>query len=173
VEIKTQPLTVRVTTCTHDRLPGRQQRKGCVNTSESTTARTTTMEALIVDLAEEIKQNTYMNKGPKPFRNSDLETPTSRMTGEERSMRENGTRPENELIAEIDYSKTQIKTSLLTMSCPSFTFEILCWSMELAKQIIDNHQRRRHTSVSDHCQVEGAQDEYVTIEAQVQNDGEE
>ena len=35
--------------------------------------------------------------------------------------------------------------------------------MELAKQIIDNHQLRRHTNVGDQCQVDRAQDGYDEI----------
>ena len=73
------------------------------------------------------------------------------------------TRPGVELIAEIDYSKIQISTSLSTMSCPSCTFEISCRTQELTNEIIDNHQHRRHTSVRDQCQVEGVQDEYDEI----------
>ena len=88
------------------------------------------VEALFVDLAEDTKQKTDMGKGLNPIQNSDLEIPTSKMTGEENSMAGNERRPGDGLEAEVDYPNAQILPSLSTMSCPSCTFEILCWTMD-------------------------------------------
>ena len=55
------------------------------------------VEALFVDLAEDTKQKTDMGKGLNPIQNSDLEIPTSKMTGGENSMTGIETRPGDEL----------------------------------------------------------------------------
>ena len=93
-------------------------------------------EALIKDLAEDTKQNSNANKEPNTIQNSESETPASKMTGVESSRTGKVTRPGGELIAEIDYSKIQISTSLSTISCPLCTFKISCWTQELTKQIM-------------------------------------
>ena len=89
------------------------------------------VEALIADLAEDTQQKTDMGKGPKPIQNSDLEIATSKTTGEENSMKGYETRPGDKLVAEVDYPNAQILASLSTMSSPSCTSEILCWSPQI------------------------------------------
>ena len=41
------------------------------------------------------------------------------------------------------------------MSCTLCTFKITCWMMELAKKVLDNHQRRRHPRDPDKHLEEG------------------
>ena len=73
-------------------------------------------------------------------------------------------RPGDNLVTDVDYPTTHIPTkSTMSMACSSCTFEITCWTMKLAKQILQNHQRRRHPSDHDGRLVEETQDEYDEI----------
>ena len=100
------------------------------------------MEALIADLTEDTQQKTDVGMGPNPVQDSNLEIATSKTTGGENSIKGNEVRPGDELVAEVDYPNPQTlakpdrsMASLSTLSCPSCSFAITCWTMKLAKQI--------------------------------------
>ena len=96
-----------------------------------------------------------------------MEIVTSKKTEEEDqgdSTKGNEVRPGDNLVADIEYSTAQTLTKPnMSMSCSLCTFKITCWTMKLAKQIIQNHQRRRHPSDHDGRQVVETQDEYDEI----------
>ena len=73
-------------------------------------------------------------------------------------------RPVDNLVTDVNYPTAQTPTKLtMSMSCPSCTFKITCWTMKLATQILQNHQCRRHPSNHDGRQVVETQDEYDEI----------
>ena len=81
---------------------GRQQRKGCMFSSEKRHRKDhndNLMEAFTADLAEDAKQAPDMDKGPNPIQTSDLETPASKRN--ESWMTEKDPGPEDKLIAEV------------------------------------------------------------------------
>jgi hypothetical protein len=71
-----------------------------------------------------------------------LEIVTSKKTEEEDhcdSTKGNKVRPGDNLVADIDYHTAQTLTKPnMSLSCSSCTFEITCWTIKLAKQIIQN-----------------------------------
>ena len=96
-----------------------------------------------------------------------MEIVTSKKTEEEDqgdSTKGNKVRPGDNLVADVEYTTAQTPTKPnMSMSCSLCTFKITCWTMKLAKQIIQNHQRRRHPSDHDGRLVEETQDEYDEI----------
>ena len=87
----------------------RQQRKGCMFSSEKRHRKDhndNLMEAFTADLAEDAKQAPDMDKGPNPIQTSDLEIPNSKR--EESLMTGKDTRPDDKLIAEVDYPDAHI-----------------------------------------------------------------
>ena len=64
----------------------------------------------------------------------------------------------DELIAGLDCPGTQTPARPnMTMLCPSCTFGVTCWTMELSEQILDNHQHKMHPGDQDLRRMEEAQ----------------
>ena len=113
------------------------------------------------------RKNHHKDLNNTPVEYNGLEIATGKKIEEEDhgdSTKGNKVRPRDKLVTDVDYPTAQIPTKpTMSMSCSSCTFEISCRTMKLAKQILQNHQRRRHTSDSDGGLVEETQDEYDEI----------
>jgi hypothetical protein len=84
-------------------------------------------------------KNHHRDPNNNHVEDNDLEIVTGKKVEEEHHgdwTKGNKVRPEDNLATDVDNPTAQIPTKpTVSMSCPSYTSEITCWMMELAKQI--------------------------------------